>query len=134
MRRQNKYKGTSAEGSRKRTEGRVGESLSGTGGPARQNLFEKSTSQKSHSAETVAHCRIHPIPYLYTLRQTIAYAYTLPNAIAYLNICIPYLNTCITCPNTLTWLSAPYLNTCTTYINTLSLLPILIHALPILIH
>ena len=45
-------------------------------------------------------------PYLYTLRQTIAYVYTLPNAIAYLNTCIPYLNTCITYLNTLTRLSA----------------------------
>ena len=53
---------------------------------------------------------------------------------AYLNTCIPYFFTCITYPNTLTRLSAPYLNTCTAYLNTLSRLPILIHALPILIH
>ena len=34
------------------------------------------------------------IRYLYTLRRTIAY--TLPNAIAYLNTSIPYLNTWVT--------------------------------------
>ena len=49
----------------------------------------------------VAQCRKRVNPYLYRLRRTIAYAYTLPNAIAYLNTCIPYLSTCITYLNTL---------------------------------
>ena len=80
----------------------------------------------------VAQCRKRVIPYLYTLRRTLAYA--LPNAFAYLNTCIPYLNTWITYPNTLTRLSVPYLNTCIAYLNTLPRLQILIHALPMLKH
>ena len=59
--------------------------------------------------KTVAQSQKKVLPYLCTLKRTIAYA--LPNAIAYLNTCIPYLNTCITYLNTLTRLSAPYLNT-----------------------
>ena len=59
----------------------------------------------------VAQCRKNVIPYLFTLKRTIAYAYILPNAIAYLNTCIAYLNTCLTYLNTLTRLSAPYPNT-----------------------
>ena len=66
--------------------------------------------------KAVSQCRKWVIPYLYTLRRTIAYAYIIPNFIAYLNTCIPYLNT---------W---------TTQLNTLSRLPILIHVLPIFIH
>ena len=76
------------------------------------------------------------IPYFYTLKRTIAFAYTLPKAIAYPNACMPYLNTCITYLNTLIrlpilihalpilkhwrgfWLSAPYLNACIAYFNT----------------
>ena len=54
----------------------------------------------------VAQCRKRVFPYLYTLRRTIRYAYTLPKAIAYLTTCIPYLNTCITYLITLTRLSA----------------------------
>ena len=74
------------------------------------------------------------------MRRTIAHAYTMPNAIAYLNTCITiliqalpilihwlgfrlsatYLNTCNAYLNTLSRLSAPYLNTCTAYLNTLS--------------
>ena len=41
--------------------------------------------------KTVAQCRKYPIPYLNTLNRTIPHAYTLPNAIAYLNTCIPIL-------------------------------------------
>ena len=66
-------------------------------------------SKNSPSAEK---CRTVPkmnIPYLYTLRRTIAYDFTLPNAIAYLNTCIAYLNTL-----------TPYLNTCINYRNTLT--------------
>ena len=51
----------------------------------------------------VAQCRKRLIPYLNTLKRTIAYA--LPNAIAYLNTCIPYLKACITYLSTLTRLS-----------------------------
>ena len=54
--------------------------------------------------KTVAECRKRGFPYLYTMRRTIAYAYTLPNVSA-------YLKTCFTYPNTLTRLSAPNLNT-----------------------
>ena len=80
--------------------------------------------------EKVSKCRKWVIPYLYTLRRTLGYAYTLPKAIAYLNTCIPYLNTCITYLNTLTRPSTP----CIAYLNTLSRLHILIHELLILIH
>ena len=59
----------------------------------------------------VAQCRKRVIPDLYTLKRTLAYAYTLPNANAYLNTCIPYLNTFITYLITLTRLPTPYLNT-----------------------
>ena len=41
--------------------------------------------------KTVAQCRKDPIPYLNTLNQTMPYACTLPNAIAYPNTCIPIL-------------------------------------------
>ena len=73
--------------------------------------FLKLFSKKSHSTEN---CRTDPkmsIPYLYTLRRTIAYAYTLPILFAYLNTCIPIL---------IHWLDFR--------------LHILIHASPILIH
>ena len=52
------------------------------------------------------------------MKRTIAYA--LPNAIAYLNTCIPCLITCITYLNTLTRLSAlgSILYTCIAYLNT----------------
>ena len=73
--------------------------------------------------EKVSQCRKWVIPYLYTLRRTLGHAYTLPNAIAYLNTCITYLNT-LTRPST----------PCIAYLNTLSRLRILIHALPILLH
>ena len=74
------------------------------GGPEKSS---KSLSRKSLTVpKNVAHCRKRVIPYLYTLKLTIAHAYTLPNAIPYLNTCIPYLNTCITYHNTLTRLSA----------------------------
>ena len=93
---------------------------------------------RKNKKKTVSHCRKWVIPYLYTLRRTIAYAYTLPNAIPYLDSCIPFLNTCIACLNTLSqlpilthvlrilihWLgfrlSVPYFNTCNAYRNTLS--------------
>ena len=79
------------------------------GGPGNRS---KNCSGKSLTVpKIVAQCPKRVIPYLYTLNRTIAYGYTLPNAIAYLNTCIPYLNTCITYLNTLTRLSAPYLNT-----------------------
>ena len=101
----------------------------------------------------VSHCRKWVIPYLYTLRRTIAHIYALPNAIAYLNTCIPiliyalpilihwlgfrlsapYPKTCIAYLNTLSRLSAPYLKTCTAYLNTLSRLLNLINAVPIFI-
>ena len=85
------------------------------GGSAQKIDFSK----KSHKAENcrtvpkiVAQCRKGVVPHLYTLRRTIAYAYTLRNAKAYLNTCTAYTYTCITYFNTLTRLSAPYLNTC----------------------
>ena len=72
----------------------------------------------------VSQCQKWVFSYIYTLRGTIVYAYTLPNAFAYLNTCILHLNTCTTYLNTLTRLLTPYLNTCTTNFNVLSRLPI----------
>ena len=68
-----------------------------------QNFFSKNLTVP----KVVAQCRKYPIPYLNTLSRTIPYAYTLPNAIAYLNTCIPIL--------------------IHAYLNTLSRLHILIH-------
>ena len=77
------------------------------GGPARIKSIQKIFFRNSLTVpKIVAQCRKRVFPYLYTLRRTTAYAYTLPNAIAYLNTCVPYLNTCITYLNTLTRLSA----------------------------
>ena len=75
--RRNNYKGASADGS--------------AGGPARKISSKEFFRKNLTVPKTVAHCRKYPIPYLNTLNRTIPYAYTLPNAIAYLNTCIPML-------------------------------------------
>ena len=99
------------------------------------NLFRKALTVP----KIVAQCRKRTIPYLYTLRRTIAYA--LPNAIACLNTSIPYPNTCITYLNTLTRISAVgsifyYIHPLSQYIDSVfgSGLHILYHTTPILIH
>ena len=81
----------------------------------------------SRSAEN---CRIVTkmnIPYLYTLRQTKSYAYTLPILFAYLNTYIPISIHAL--PILIHWLgfrlSTPYLNTLPTHLG--SQLRILIH-------
>ena len=56
--------------------------------------------------KSVTQFRKRVLQYLITLRRTIAFASTLPIALAYLNTCIPNLNTCITYLNTFTSLSA----------------------------
>ena len=71
------------------------------GGPGKKS---KKFSRKSLTVpKNVAQCRKQVISYLYTLKRTIAYA--LPNAIAYLNTCIPCPKTSITYLNILTRLS-----------------------------
>ena len=99
------------------------------GGAARKKSIQKIFRISLTVPKIVAQRRKLIISHLYTMRRTIAYA--LPNAIAYLNTCIPYLNTltrlsapylnaCIAYLNKLRRLSAPYLNTCIAYLNTLN--------------
>ena len=58
-------------------------------------MFKTFFSKSLTVPKIVAQCRKTAIPYLYTIRRTIAHAHTLPNAIAYLNTCIPNLNTAL---------------------------------------
>ena len=86
--------------------------------PGRPQVGKKFAKKNFTVSITVAQCRKYPIPYLYTLSQTISYLYTLNRAIPYLyilNRTIPYLNTLSR--------TIPYLNTLSRiipYVNTLS--------------
>ena len=60
-------------------------------GGVHPKIFEIFFEKISLCRKKVAQCRKYRIPDLNTLSRTIPYAYTLPNAIAYLNTCIPIL-------------------------------------------
>ena len=74
-----------------------------------QKVFLDKVSQ----CRKLSQCRKRVIPYLYTLKRTLAHAYTLPKAFTYLNTCIPILIHAL--PLLIHWLgfrlSAPYLKT-----------------------